>query len=67
MTMNANTTTNLQALEAQLKDRGVVDVKFFFERNGKSFTAVSEEAEEMLEAMLEGRFDKAPRIGNACQ
>lgn len=64
--MSANNTTKLQTLESALKARGVVDVKFFFDHAMKPMTGVVEEVQEMLNAMLEDRFDKASPLGNAC-
>ena len=60
-----NAKTMLRGLEATLKERGVVDVKFFFDHNRKPLTGVVSEVVEMLDAVVDGRFDKAPAFGDS--
>lgn len=57
--------TKLRGLEAALKERGVVDVKFFFDHNKKPLTGVVSEVVEMLEAVVDDRFDKAAPFGDS--
>lgn len=57
--------TKLRGLEAALKERGVVDVKFFFDHNKKPLTDVVSEVVEMLEAVVDDRFDKAAPFGDS--
>jgi hypothetical protein len=55
----------LQALEAQLRERGVVDVKFFFDHGTKGVTGVANDVIDVLEAYLHGRFDAAQPIADS--
>lgn len=55
----------LQALEAALKERGVVDVKFFFSNEGASPTKVASDAATVLEAMLQGKTIKFNGLGDS--
>lgn len=55
----------LQALEAALRTRGVVDVKFFFSNDGASPTKVVSDVVNVLEAMLEGRMSRFAGIGDS--
>ena len=49
----------LQALQASLSERGVVDVKFFFDAtHRKSLTSVVSEVVEVLGAVVENRFSE---------
>lgn len=57
--------TKLRGLEATLKERGVVDVKFFFDHNKKPLTGVVSEVVEMLDAVVNNRFDKAAAFGDS--
>lgn len=57
----------LKALEAQLRDRGVVDVKFFFDHGTKGLTGVANDVIEVLEAYVQGRFDVAAPIGDSAR
>ena len=58
----------LRKLEAALKERGVVDVKFFFDHNKKPLTTgVVSEVTEMLDAMVNDRFDTAPRFRDSAR
>ena len=63
--MSDNHTNKLQSLETALKERGVVDVKFFFDHHRKPMTGLVGEVEVMLKAVLDGRFDKAAPMGNS--
>lgn len=60
-----NAKDRLQALEATLRERGVVDVKFFFDHTKKPLTGVVAEVVEMLEAYVDNRFDKAAPFGDS--
>ncbi|MFK3846595.1 hypothetical protein [Stenotrophomonas sp. NPDC078853] len=51
--MNAN--ERLRSLQASLGDRGVVDVKFFFSKDGATPTKVVSDVVNVLDAMLNGR------------
>lgn len=51
--------TKLRGLDGALKELGVVDVKFFFDHNKKPLTHVVSEVVEMLDAVVNNRFDKA--------
>lgn len=62
-----NAKQKLQALEAQLRERGVVDVKFFFDHGKKGLSAVMQDTIEVLEAYLGERFDKAEPLGDSCR
>jgi len=53
-----NAKARLQALEAALRKRGVVDVKFFFTKNGGSLSELATDAADVLQAILEGRTRK---------
>ncbi|MDQ7314012.1 hypothetical protein O0I63_01565 [Stenotrophomonas sp. Sm8] len=50
-----NASDRLHALQARLQERGVVDVKFFFSKDGATPTKVANDAVNVLEAMLSGR------------
>lgn len=65
MVTDMNAKDRLKSLEQQLKDRGVVDVKFFFSRNHKPLTGVVADVTNVLDAVVNGRFDKAKRLGDA--
>ncbi len=55
----------LRKLETALAERGVVDVKFFFDHNKKPLTGVVSEVVEMLDAVVNNRFDKAAPFGDS--
>ncbi|PBJ83744.1 hypothetical protein CMZ84_04445 [Lysobacteraceae bacterium NML93-0399] len=55
MTNDMNANVKLQAVEAALKERGVVDVKFFFNKEGGSPTKVANDVVNVLNAMLDGK------------
>jgi hypothetical protein len=55
----------LQALEAALKERGVVDVKFFFNHTKKPLTGVVSDVVEVLEAVVEGRHCALKPLGDS--
>jgi len=54
----------LKALEAQLRERSVVDVKFFFSKDGSSPTKVASDVVTVLEAMLNGKTLKFDGVGD---
>ena len=54
----------LQAVEAALRERGAVDVKFFFEQTNKPVTAVVEEVADVLEAVVANRYELAVPVGD---
>ena len=60
-----NAKTKLQALEAALKKRGVVDVKFFFGHNRKPLTGLVADAVSVLDAVVHQRFDAAKPLGDS--
>lgn len=51
-----NAKERLQGLEAALAERGVVDVKFFFNRVGSKLSEVTSDVADVLEAALEKRY-----------
>ena len=55
----------LRGLESALKERGVVDVKFFFDHAKKPLTGVVSEVVEILDAVVTNRFDKAAAFGDS--
>lgn len=55
----------LKALEAQLRERGVVDVKFFFDHGTNGLKSVANDVIEFLQAYVDGRFDDAAPIGDS--
>lgn len=55
----------LQALEAALRERGVVDVKFFFDHAKKPLTGVVSDVVSVLDAVVNTRFDTAKPIGDS--
>jgi len=60
-----NAKNKLQALEAALKDRGVVDVKFFFDHTKKPLTGVVSDVVDVLDAVVSKRFDDAKQLGDS--
>lgn len=60
-----NAKNKLQALEAALKERGVVDVKFFFDHTKKPLTHVVSDVVDVLDAVVQDRFDAAKPLGDS--
>ncbi|MGE7137965.1 hypothetical protein ACQKIE_10090 [Luteibacter sp. NPDC031894] len=50
-----NAKARLQALEAALRERGVVDVKFFFTNTNVALSTIATDAADALQAVVEGR------------
>jgi hypothetical protein len=65
MENDMNAKNKLQALEAALKDRGVVDVKFFFDHTKKPLTGVVSDVVDVLDAVVSKRFDDAKQLGDS--
>lgn len=59
--------TRLQVLETALRERGVVDVKFFFSKDGATPTKVVSDVANVLEAMLADRTIPFEGIGDSVQ
>lgn len=57
MVNDMNAKERLQALEAALRERGVVDVKFLFNLGGDALSAVSAEVADVLQAVLDGKHE----------
>ena len=55
----------LQALEAALRERGVVDVKFFFDHVKKPLTGVVADVVSVLDAVVGSRYDSAQPVGDS--
>ncbi|HCL45432.1 MAG TPA: hypothetical protein DIC54_14770 [Pseudomonas sp.] len=56
----------LQGLEAKLRERGVVDVKFFFDHTRKPLlTGAVSDVIEVLDAVVGSRFEKAAAFGDS--
>lgn len=56
----------LQNLQAALSERGVVDVKFFFNKQrGASLTAVATDVADVVEAFLDGRYHPHAGVGDS--
>lgn len=51
----------LLGLEATLRERGVVDVKFFFNRVGIKLSDMTSDVADVLEAALEKRYTDLDR------
>ncbi|WP_447586409.1 hypothetical protein [Pseudoxanthomonas mexicana] len=62
-----NAKAQLQALEAALRERGFVDVKFFFDHASKPLTTVVSEAVDVFEAVLANRFDNFAQLGDSAR
>lgn len=60
-----NAKDKLRKLEAALKERGVVDIKFFFDHNKKPLTGVVSEVVELLDAVVAGRYTRAEKFGDS--
>ena len=58
-------TEKLRGLESALKQRGVVDVKFFFSKDGATPTKVANDVVNVLDAMLKNRTYKFDGIGDS--
>lgn len=67
MVNDMNAKERLQALEGKLRDRGVVDVKFFFGLGTTSLGAAVSEAADVFDAILAERFDKMPSLGDSAR
>lgn len=63
--MDAN--TRLKELETSLRQRGVVDVKFFFDHSRKPLTGVVQDVVRVLDAVVGNRFDTAPAFGDSAR
>jgi len=61
--MSAN--EKLKGLQAELAERGVVDVKFFFSKEGASPTKVASDVTNVLEAMLQNRTRPFDGVGDS--
>lgn len=55
----------IEELEEKLKSRGVVDIKFHVEKSEVTFSCVTENVCEFLEAMLEGKTRPFKGIGDS--
>lgn len=55
METDMNAKVRLQTLEAALKERGVVDVKFFFTNTNESLSTIAEDAADVLQDVLDNR------------
>lgn len=56
----------LQALEAALRERGVVDVKFFFSKGADTMLSeVTADVVEVLEAVVAGKVKPFTGIGDS--
>ncbi|MBO9882892.1 hypothetical protein [Xanthomonas sp. D-109] len=66
MVNDMNAKERLQGLEAKLRERGVVDVKFFFDHTHKPLlTGAVLDVIDVLDAVVANRFDKAARFGDS--
>jgi hypothetical protein len=65
MVNDMNAKERLQGLEAKLRERGVVDVKFFFDHTRKPLTGAVSDVIDVLDAVVANRFDKASRFGDS--
>lgn len=55
----------LQALEAALEERGVVDVKFFFTNaNNGALSTITNDVADALEDVLAGRVEEFAGLGD---
>lgn len=64
MVNDMNATEKLKALQGQLAERGVVDVKFFFSKYGPTPTKVTSDVINVLEAMLGGKTRAFDGVGD---
>jgi RNA-binding protein YhbY len=56
----------LQNLQTALSERGVVDVKFFFNKQrDASLTAVATDVADVVEALLDGRYHPHAGVGDS--
>ena len=60
-----NAKERLQALEAALRERGVVDVKFFFDHTKKPLTGVVADVADVLDAVVNQRFSALEPLGDS--
>jgi len=60
METDMNAKKRLQALEAALKERGVVDVKFFFANTDESLSTIADDAADVLQDVLDNRVREHP-------
>lgn len=65
METDMSATNKLQALEAALNERGVVDVKFFFAKDGSSPSKVRSDVACVLDAMLNNRTIQFNGVGDS--
>ena len=63
--MNANAKQKVKALEAKLRERGVVDVKFFFDHTKKPLTGFVSDVVDVLDAVVCNRFERAKLLGDS--
>lgn len=54
----------LQTLEAALRERGVVDVKFFFTNTNVALSTIASDAADALQAALDGRMTDFAGLGD---
>lgn len=55
----------LQALEAALRERGVVDVKFFFNTTDGGLATIASDVADLLQAVLDKRTKKFTGLGDS--
>jgi hypothetical protein len=57
----------MDELEQRLRERGIVDVKFFKTEEFYTMTPLEQARDicEVIEAMLDGRYSPAPPIGDS--
>lgn len=65
MVNDMNATNRLKGLQSALKDEGVVDVKFFFSKDGAPPTKVVSDVINVLDAMLRRRTQKFSGVGDS--
>ncbi len=65
MVTDTTATDRLSKLQAALRDRGVVDVKFFLSKEEATPSKVANDAMNLLEAMLEGRTRPFTGLGDS--
>lgn len=66
--MNANVSAKerLHDLQEELRARGFVDVKFFFDHSKKNLTVVAAEVADVLQAVVDNRYQAAAPL-NDCK
>lgn len=67
LSQDMNAKSKLKVQEDQLRSCGVVDIKFFFNRSNKPLTGVVADVVDVLEAVLQKRFDKAQQLGDSAR